>query len=242
MKVLLIDDDPGFRRLTAEGLREARIEHRSVGSVAEARDALAAEGFDAILLDLELPGEGGLEFLEELRAGGDPIPVLVLTAHEAVEKKVAGLDLGADDYLVKPLEHAELRARLAAVLRRHRGARELRVGALLLDLDLRRVWLSERPVDLSPKEFELLFVLARNAGRTVARTELLQTVWNLSDTAETNVLEVHVGRLRKKLRFSGAEPIETVRGEGYRLTVPPGNGPPGNGPPGNGPPVSGSSG
>ena len=220
MRVLIVDDDAAFRRYSSLALQEAGVEEMAVPTALDARQALASAGerpFDAILLDVELPGTKGFEFLRELRAEGNQIPVIFSTVHETLEDRVKGLELGADDYLVKPFEFEELVARLRAVRRRGLRTKRLKVGNLDIDLEARRVERGGRPLFLSPREFDLLWVLIQAGGRVVSRPELLERVWGGVVYGQSNVVEVHASRLRRKLAPVGRPQIETVRGSGYRL-------------------------
>ena len=222
VRVLLVDDDPAFRRHTSVGLTDAGIDHDAASSAAEALRFLEARGpdvYDVVLLDVEMPGRTGWELLRELRELGHDVPVIFLTVHEALEERVKGLELGADDYIVKPCQLEELRARLHAVVRRRNRDEIVKVGDLRLDLALRKAERSGNGIDLSPREFELLTVLARSAGTAVSRRELMRRVWGADGDSNTNVLEVHVWRLRKKLEQFGPPVIETVRGVGYRMQL-----------------------
>ena len=220
MRVLIVDDDAAFRRYSSLALQEAGVEEMAVPTALDARQALASAGdrpFDAILLDIELPGTKGFEFPRELRAEGNQIPVIFSTVHETLEERVKGLELGADDYLVKPFEFEELVARLRAVRRRGLRTKRLKVGNLDIDLEARRVERGGRPLFLSPREFDLLWVLIQAGGRVVSRPELLERVWGGVVYGQSNVVEVHASRLRRKLTNVGKPQIETVRGSGYRL-------------------------
>ncbi len=223
MRVLLVDDDPAFRKHTSVCLGDAGIEHEATASAEEALQALDSRGpdaYDVLLLDVEMPGRTGWELLQEVRERGHDVPVIFLTVREALEERVKGLELGADDYLVKPCQFEELRARLQAVVRRRNRAEVVRVGDLRLDLGLRKAEREGNTIDLSPREFELLTVLSRSAGSAVSRRELMRRVWGAEGETNTNVLEVHVWRLRRKLEQFGPPLIETVRGVGYRLQAP----------------------
>jgi len=221
MRVLVVDDDPGFLRYATLALDEARIEYVAVPDARAAWETLekhSAGHFDVILLDVEMPGIDGWDFLKELRARDIQVPVIFVTGHDAVEQRIKGLRLGADDYIIKPFEFEELVARLEAVLRRHASA-QIEVGDLKLDLAHRRLERAGEEIDLSPREFELLLALALARGRVLSRKELLREVWRLEFEPGTNVLDVHMTRLRKKLGHRGGSPIETVRGQGYRLVA-----------------------
>lgn len=221
MRVLVVDDDPGFLRYATLALEEAKIEYVAVPDASAAWQSLEEHGagyFDVILLDVEMPGVDGWDFLKELRARHVQVPVIFVTGHDAVEQRIKGLRLGADDYIIKPFEFEELVARLEAVLRRHASA-QIEVGDLKLDLAHRRLERAGEEIDLSPREFELLLALALARGRVLSRKELLREVWRLEFEPGTNVLDVHMTRLRKKLGRRGGAPIETVRGQGYRLVA-----------------------
>lgn len=222
MQVLIVDDDPAFRRLSSLALEQYGIAYQAVGTADEARKALSGPeggGFDVLLLDVELPGTKGWELLSSLRAGGNDIPVIFVTVREAVEDRVQGLRLGADDYIVKPFQFEELVARLHSVTRRRLRTERIHVRDLSIDFQLRHVERNGRVVDLSPREFEVLWCLAQASGRAVSQKELLHKLWGIDFDPESKVVEVHVFRLRKKLEGKGPPLIETVRGEGYRLVV-----------------------
>jgi DNA-binding response OmpR family regulator len=180
--------------------------------------ALARDGaFDLVILDLGLPGKDGLEALAEIRARGEHIPVIVLTARDAVPDRVAGLEGGADDYVTKPFSFEELLARVRVRLRdAHAGAETtlLRAGPLLLDLRTRRATVDERSVELTAREFALAETFLRHPGQVLSREQLLSHVWGYDFDPESNVVDVYVRYLRRKL---GEERITTVRGMGYRL-------------------------
>lgn len=219
MNVLIVDDDPSFRRLASLALEEARIEHTAVATANEALRVLAQDerAFDLVLLDQELPGMKGSELLAFLRQRGILTPVVLVSVREGVAEKIRALDLGADDYVVKPFEFDELVARLRAVLRRNRTAEPLAVGNVRLDPLLRRALKGGQPLDLTSREFEVLWLLIQAQGRAVSRSEFLRRVWDMDFDPETNSLQVHISRLRRKLGANGGVRIETVRGQGYRV-------------------------
>jgi DNA-binding response OmpR family regulator len=220
VKILIVDDDPKLRGFVAKGLAEHGIESLSAGDGAEAQRVLAAAGPikpDLILLDVMMPGKSGLDFLEELRAGGSDIPVIFVTARRAVEERVQGLRRGADDYILKPFEFDELIARIEAVVRRRQSIPVFEIGDLRIDVARRIVERAGERIDLSPKEFDLLRTLAEARGRVVSRTELLSVVWGINFDPETNVVDALVARLRRRLDRTGPQLIETAIGEGYRL-------------------------
>lgn len=223
MRTLLIDDDPAFRRLAGMALSEAGVAHVAVSTPAEALallDGGDAGEFDLLLLDQELPGMTGQELLARLRADGRDVPVVLVSVRDGVDERVRALESGADDYVVKPTSFDELVARLRAVVRRSRGAGPIRLGSLQLDPHARTVRQGETMLELTPLEFDLLFVLAQAQDRTLSRKELLRRVWGMYFQPGTNFVQVHMSRLRAKLEAAGAlaeVEIETVRGRGYRL-------------------------
>ncbi|HEY7425137.1 MAG TPA: response regulator transcription factor [Gemmataceae bacterium] len=220
MNLLVIEDDPVMGKSLSKGLAEAG--HSCIW-VKDGKHGLAqalSQRFDAILLDLLLPGVSGRDVLRQLRDGGVRTPVLLLTALGAVEERVAGLKAGADDYLVKPFAFPELMARLEAVCRRtvDRPPVVMTAGDLRLDLTTRRVQRSGTEVDLTPTEFSILELLMRHAGQVVTRKMLCEHLWETDWEGTTNVIEVHINRIRKKLDWDESAPIiQTVRGRGYAL-------------------------
>ncbi len=220
MNLLVIEDDPVMGKSLSKGLREAGHSCIWVKDGPHGLDQALSQRFDAILLDLLLPGVSGLEVLRQLRDGGVRTPVLLLTALGAVEERVAGLKAGADDYLVKPFAFPELMARLEAVCRRtvDRPPVIRTVGDLRLDLTTRRVHRSGVEIELTPTEFSILELLMRHAGQVVTRKMLCEHLWETDWEGTTNVIEVHINRIRKKLdREDSASLIQTVRGRGYAL-------------------------
>jgi two-component system OmpR family response regulator len=223
-KILLVEDDLETASYLSRGLAE---EGHSVEHVAEGRDGLfrATDGsFDLIILDRMVPGLDGLSLLKAMRAAQVETPVLILSALASVTDRIEGLESGSDDYLVKPFSFGELLARVNALLRRGegRGAPDLRivVGDLEIDPLSRIVRRAGRVIDLKPREYRLLEYLARNEGRVVTRTMLLEQVWDYHFDPGTNVIDVHVSRLRRKLEDGFERPIlHTVRGAGYRLAA-----------------------
>lgn len=222
-KILLIEDDAATAAYIAKGLGEAGF---AVDRAEDGRQGLflASDGsFAAIVLDRMLPGMEGMAVLSALRAAGIATPVLILSALGTPEDRVRGLTSGADDYLVKPFTFAELLARLNLLIRRAGGAApgavtKLSVGALEMDLLARRVRRAGRVIDLQPREFRLLEFLMRHADQVVTRTMLLEGVWDYHFDPGTNVIDVHISRLRKKIDEGfGAPMLHTVRGAGYRL-------------------------
>jgi two-component system OmpR family response regulator len=220
VRVLVVEDRPKMAALLGRGLRRDGASVDLVGSGEDALWMAAATVYDAIVLDLMLPGIDGLETCRRLRADDIWAPILILTARDAIEDRVVGLDQGADDYLTKPFALDELLARLRALARR--GARErpsvLAAGDLRLDPSDRRVWRGGEEIDLPPKQFALLEALMREPGRVFSRYELLERAWDNGYENRSNVVDVHVRVLRDRVdRPFGTRTIETVRGAGYRL-------------------------
>lgn len=219
-RVLLVDDDPAFRRLCGLALQRDRIECVAVDCAADALRALDVGSdprFDVILLDMEMPGMKGWELVKLLRDRGLEIPVVLVSVREGLEDKVMGLDLGADDYVVKPCAFDELVTRLHAVLRRIRRRTTLRVGDLQIDPVLRRVSRGDVELNLTPREFALLQVLVAERGRVVPKADFMSRIWNLDAEPTANALQVHMSRLKRKLRRAQRVRIETVSGLGYRM-------------------------
>ena len=220
MRVLMVEDDVKMAGLVRRGLAE---EGHAADVAARGEDAVwmaQSHDYDAIVLDVMLPGLSGFETCKRLRNAGVWAPVLMLTARDGVEDRVAGLDAGADDYLTKPFSFAELLARLRALSRRGSVERpvELIVDDLRLDPATRRVWRAETEVPLSPKEFALLETFMRRPGQVLTRVQLLEHAWDFAYENRSNVVDVYVRYLREKLdRPFGKSSFETVRGVGYRL-------------------------
>ncbi len=222
MKLLVIEDDAVLGKSLSKGLREEGHDCVWVREGVRGLVEAVSPRFDAIVLDLLLPGLPGLDVLKELRERGVRTPVLVLTALGAVEERVAGLNAGADDYLVKPFVFSELLARLEAVRRRvvDRPAAVVTVGEITLDLTNRRVHRGGRELILTPTEFSLLELLMRHAGQVVSRRMLCEHLWAADWNGRTNVIEVHINRLRQKIDWGNTSLIQTVRGRGYALCAP----------------------
>lgn len=216
MRILLVEDDA----LLGDGLRAGlaqsgfTVDWVEDGMAADA--ALSANRFAAVVLDWNLPRQDGLTLLRRLRGRRDATPVLMLTARDVLEDRIAGLDAGADDYLIKPIAIAELAARLRALTRRAAGRSEpvFRHGALQLNPAQRSVTLAEQPLDLSAREFDLLALLIAQPGRPMSREQIENALYGWGEEVESNAIEVHVHHLRKKL---GSEWIKTLRGVGYVL-------------------------
>ena len=219
MRILLVEDDPIIAQFVAKGLREHSYAVDVAGDGDAAIYQAAVNPYDAVVLDVMLPKRDGLAVLRELRRRGIAVPVLMLTAREAVADRVAGLDSGADDYLGKPFDFGELLARLRALLRRAPALQPtvIRVGDLELDTRAQRAWRGGRPIALTTKEYALLEFLARNAGRVVGRAEISDHVWDDNYDPASNLIESYINRLRSKVEAEGAPLIHTRRGAGYLL-------------------------
>ncbi|MBA3530380.1 MAG: response regulator transcription factor [Ardenticatenales bacterium] len=220
MRVLVVEDEPGVAAFIEQGLTEAGYAVDRARDGEEGLDYALAADYDLLVLDIMLPRKSGLHLLKELRAGGNETPVLLLTARDAVEDKIKGLDAGADDYLVKPFAFSELLARLRALLRRP----PLQNGTILLVSDLemnsatRQVTRAGLPLELTPREYALLEYLMRHANQVLTRTQIAEHVWNFNFAGDTNVVDVYIGYLRRKIDGEGALPlIHTIRGVGYQL-------------------------
>lgn len=223
MRVLVVDDEPPVRESIGRSLRYEGYQVELAADGHTALDAVRARRPDVVVLDVMMPGMDGLEACRRLRSAGDRVPVLLLTARRAVDDRVAGLDAGADDYLVKPFAVEELLARLRALLRRSEPIdhEPTTFADLTLDLDGRAAWRGDRFIELTRTEFELLTVLLRNASRVVTRSVLFTEVWGYDFGNRSNSLDVYIGYLRRKLE-AGGEPrlVHTVRGIGYVLREP----------------------
>lgn len=219
MRVLLVEDDVLLGAGIRAGLRQDGYTVDWVRDGETAGRAAATEVFDVIVLDLGLPGVDGLSVLRRLRTGGNVTPVLILTARDTVADRVKGLDVGADDYLVKPFDLDELCARARALIRRSMGRATplLEHGSLTLDPASHRVTYAGTPVEMPPREFALLRILMENATRVVSKARLQETLYGWDQEVESNAVEVHIHHLRKKL---SADVIKTVRGVGYMLGNP----------------------
>jgi two-component system, OmpR family, response regulator len=224
-RILIVEDDPETAAWLAKGLGEHGFAVETARDGPEGLYRATGGSFDAVILDRMLPGLDGLGLLRSLRAAGRTVPVLMLTALGSVDERVRGLRAGADDYLVKPFSFEELIARIEALLRRPAtGAQEetsLTCADLTLDLIARSARRGAREIELLPREFQMLEYLMRRQGRVVTRTMLLEGVWDYHFDPKTNVIEVHISRLRRKIDAPGETPlIHTVRGAGYRLAAP----------------------
>jgi two-component system response regulator PhoP len=222
MRILIVEDEAPLRRQVTGQLVRAGYEVQGSGDGDEGLYLAAEYPFDAAVVDLGLPGLSGLDLIRRLRAGGSLLPILILTARGRWQDKVEGLEAGADDYLTKPFQMEELIARLRALLRRTAGAAspELRFGPLRLDLAVQKVWVAERAVELTAFEYRLLELLVTHRGRVISKQELADRLYPHDEDRDSNVLEVLLGRLRRKLDPDGTlAPIETLRGRGYRFAL-----------------------
>jgi two-component system copper resistance phosphate regulon response regulator CusR len=223
MRVLLVEDDPRIARFVSQGLREQTY---AVDVTADGDDALykaAVNDYDAVILDVMIPGRDGFEVCRELRAAGSNVPVIMLTARDAIQDRITGLDTGADDYLTKPFEVAELLARLRALLRRGHVVRPaaIIIADLVIDTRAHSVTRGGRLVELTAKEYALLEYLAREQGRVLGRAEIAEHVWDENFDPLSNLIDVNINRLRRKIDDGFASPlIHTRRGEGYMLAAP----------------------
>ncbi len=218
MRILVIEDDKEAAAYLIKGLSESghRVDHAEHGRIG--LDVARRDNFDAMIIDRMLPGLDGLSIVAALRAANNQTPVLVLSALGDVDERVKGLRAGCDDYLSKPFAFSELMARLEALTRRVSAETRLQVGDLEMDLLARTVARSGQPIELLPREFRLLEYLMRHAGHIVTRTMLLEKVWDHHFDPQTNVIDVHVSRLRQKIDKGFESPLlQTIRGAGYSL-------------------------
>ncbi|MDJ0769938.1 MAG: response regulator transcription factor [Ilumatobacter sp.] len=220
-RILIVEDDAEVRDAVARGLRLHDFEAVGARDTDAARAEIARRRPDLIVLDVGLPGQSGTEFCAQLRADGWDVPVLVLSARDAVGDRIVGLEAGADDYVVKPFDLQELVLRIEALLRRAPTTGDTDVvvaGALWIDVDRRLASVEGERIELSGREFDLLTALARNAGIVLSRVRLLELVWGYEFDVDTNVVDVFIGYLRRKLgAVESAPEIETVRGVGFVL-------------------------
>ncbi|MCW5624482.1 MAG: response regulator transcription factor [Burkholderiales bacterium] len=218
MRLLIVEDDPVIADALIRALRAHghAVDHAADGATADR--ALGQYPYDLVVLDLGLPGLDGMDVLRRVRTRGSHVPVLVLTARDALEDRVSGLDAGADDYLVKPFDLPEFEARVRALLRRRDASPtgRIEIGAVIVDLDGRRAYHGAQRIELSAREFGVLETLARRAGRVVSKEQLLESLTGWDDDVGLNAIEVYVHRLRKKLEPAGVD-IRTLRGLGYLI-------------------------
>lgn len=221
MRLLVVEDDPKLARVIARGLREVSYAVDVSGDGNDALVQAAVNSYDAIVLDIMLPGTDGLSVCRELRSRGIKTPILMLTARDAIADRIAGLDTGADDYLTKPFDFGELLARLRALLRRPEALQpvQIRIADLEIDALARAVMRARVPIALTSKEYALLELLARHVGHVVSRADIVAHVWDDNHDPFTNAVEVYVNRLRGKIDKEPWTPlIHTKRGAGYILT------------------------
>jgi DNA-binding response OmpR family regulator len=225
VRLLLVEDEPSAAQVTAKGLREQAY---AVDLALDGRQALEQflmGSYDAVVLDVMLPVKDGLQVCRTIRRSGSTVPILMLTARDTVESRIEGLEAGADDYLVKPFDFGELVARLRALIRRGHPSpppEQWQVGRLALDVRARVAQVGGREVSLTAREYALLEYLCRRTGEVVSRDDIAEHVWNEHDEPFSNVVDVLILRLRRKLGRAGCESlIQTRRGEGYRLAVTP---------------------
>ena len=216
MRILAVEDEPAILRMLERGLTGAGHQVLTAETGEDGAVLAVDEGVDLVLLDISLPGMSGHDVLSRIRGRRPDLPVLMLTARDDLDNKVRALDAGADDYLTKPFAFEELLARIRALTRRadQSSATELHVGDVRVDLLGRRVWRAERPVELSNREFTLLEYLLRHPGQVLSRTQILFAVWEYDADPSSNVVDVYIRYLRRKL--GDPAPISTVRGAGYR--------------------------
>jgi DNA-binding response OmpR family regulator len=221
MRILVVEDEPSIARFVRQGLTEAGHAVDVAWNGREGLDFALAADYDVLVLDIMLPQMNGLELLRELRRRGDRTPTLMLTAKDTVDDRVAGLDAGADDYLVKPFAFPELLARVRALLRRPplQTGTTLQVGDLAMDTARREVRRNGRLIDLSPREYAVLEYLMRHPNQVLTRTQIGEHVWNFDFFNESNVVDVYIGYLRRKIDQGEAVSLfHTVRGVGYRIS------------------------
>ncbi len=223
MRILLVEDDRQLRVSIARGLREASYAVDQAGTGPQALTFASANHYDAVVLDVLLPGRSGVEVCSALRESGNAVPILILTALDGVDQRIRGLDAGADDYLTKPFDFGELLARLRALTRR-RGpvaSATVEVGDLVIDTLRRSVRRNRREITLTGKEFAFLLHLARNAGRVIDRAELMEHVWDDAQNTYSNIIDVYASRLRRKIDDGEKVALfKTIRGSGFMLDSP----------------------
>jgi DNA-binding response OmpR family regulator len=223
MRILLVEDQLEAAEILKHGLREQGYAVDVASDGQEADFKASVNGYDLVILDLMLPRKSGFAVCRDLRAAGSNVPILILSARDAIDERVRGLDLGADDYMVKPFEYRELLARVRGLLRRPSIPKKeiLSVGDLSIEVGARKVRRGQCAIELTAKEFSLLEYLARHAGEKVTRAQISRQVWDESYDAFSNLIEIYLGRLRRKI--DSGQPVHllhTLRGEGYMLAVP----------------------
>jgi two-component system copper resistance phosphate regulon response regulator CusR len=223
MRIAFAEDDRQLRTAVSRGLREASYTVDQAGTGAQALALVAQHQYDAIILDILIPAPDGIEVCRTIRASGNRVPILMLTALDTVDQRIAGLDSGADDYLTKPFDFGELLARLRAIVRRHgdQATGQLEVGDLSINTARHEVRRGERVIPLTAREYSFLVYLAKNAGRVVNRAELMTYVWEDSRGTYTNIIDVYASRLRRKVdEGEDVALLSTVRGAGFMLDAP----------------------
>lgn len=227
-KILVVDDEPSISTLVEFNLKLAGYEVHCVYDGEAVFEALPVFRPDLVVLDLMLPKLDGIQVCRKIRSEGNLVPIIMLTALQDLSDKIAGLDNGADDYMTKPFSPQELVARIHAILRRNQslpavnGQSPFRIGPLLVKPDQREVYVDEKPVDLTPKEFELLLFLCRHSGKVLSRQQLLHGVWDYHFLGDTRIVDVHISHLRDKIESNARSPelIVTIRNVGYKLNEP----------------------
>lgn len=222
MRLLLVEDDPGIISFLEKGLREAKYALDVAQDGDDALYKISLNEYDAIILDIMIPGRDGLEVCRELRSQGSKVPVIMLTARDDVQDRVQGLDVGADDYLTKPFQVSELLARLRAVMRRGPVLKStvIEIGDLRIDTSAQTINRAGQALSLTAREYALIEYLARNADRVVSRSELIEHVWDERYDSYSNVIDVHINHLRQKIDRESERPlIHTRRGAGYILST-----------------------
>lgn len=216
MRILLVEDDRILGDGICAGLRQDGFTVDWLRRGDQVYSAVESGEFDILLLDLGLPGMDGMQVIRQLRKQGNNLPILVLTARDTIADKVKGLDAGADDYLIKPLDIIELGARLRALIRRSTGTGdpEIRSGELVMNPASHEVFFRGEPLELSPKEYAVLHTLMNQAGKVISKSRLKESIYAWDESVESNAMEVHIHHLRKKL---GKDAIRTIRGVGYML-------------------------
>ena len=221
MRILIVEDEPSIANFVHQGLTEAGYAVDLAWNGRDGLDYALAADYDAYVLDIMLPRMNGLDLLRELRRQGDKTPTLMLTARDTIDNRVEGLDAGADDYLVKPFAFPEMLARVRALMRRPplQTNTALQVGDLEMDTSTREVLRSGIPVELSPREYAVLEYLMRHPNQVLTRTQIGEHVWNFDFYNESNVVDVYIGYLRRKISKNSNQPlIHTIRGVGYRIS------------------------
>ena len=224
MRIAFAEDDRHLRTAVSRGLREASYTVDQAGTGAQALALVAQHQYDAIILDVLIPAPDGIEVCRTIRASGNRVPILMLTALDSVDQRIVGLDSGADDYLTKPFDFGELLARLRAIVRRHgdQASGQLVIGDLTINTARHEARRGDRMIPLTAREYSFLVYLAKNAGRVVNRAELMTYVWEDSRGTYTNIIDVYASRLRKKVdEGEDVALLSTVRGAGFLLDAPP---------------------